>query len=145
MPDWKKHRQVLDAARNADAYSHEMKTALSYVIGYIDTKQRLGRVDFCHDNQYAGFTLAGRITEAHTDEDGVTVITGFELSSVAPKMPTPTKVYEFAGELISRCECGEYIYFVPTDAGKQMPVSIRHHTSHFIDCPKRDRFRKGRK
>ena len=64
-----------------------------------------------------------------------------------------------AGTRVSVCKgCGKYIYWVVTDTGKRMPVSIFCEggeaptatspgcgQSHFADCPSADRFRGGSK
>ena len=41
-------------------------------------------------------------------------------------------------------ECGKKIFFLPTKAGKQMPVTLGL-ISHFADCPSADKFRRNSK
>ena len=71
-----------------------------------------------------------------------------------PAAPRPPKLYVIPNETKpATCRgCKASIYFVQTAAGKMIPV-VPHSRNllgellgapHFIDCPKRDEFRKPR-
>lgn len=51
--------------------------------------------------------------------------------------------YEYNGEGLDVCKsCGKEIFWVKTEAGKNMPVSMETKESHFADCPNADQHRK---
>lgn len=53
--------------------------------------------------------------------------------------------YEYAGQPVVVCMCGERIYFVELRLGDKMPVTYETGEVHWATCPDGDRYRRRRR